>query len=336
VILKGFVYHKFRNTRITLPLIYSLISLLKIIDNNSNCLDQLSKQGIRTLSGKLIIMAGLALTFGTTSYVGGNYYLESKTQALTKARIDELESNRPVVKQVEFAKLVVAAEELKFGELITSDMLKVIDWPQESFPEGGFSSIGEITENQERRAMATIFPGEPIMTVKISGEDGKSGLAGLISEGMRAVTIPVNQVAGVGGFIQPGDRVDVIHTYHNNSQDESAANIILQNVKVLTVDQDAVERSEAARVANSVTLETDTKGARVIAKALNNGDLSLLLRGFGDNAKSAEQDSDGIGSIFDNDAPKTTSIKVVSGNEVTNFTVEVESSENEENINKVN
>jgi len=252
------------------------------------------------VSGKLIIMAGLALTFGATSYVGGNYYLESQTQALTQARIDELESNRPIIKQVEFAKLVVAAD-------------------------------------VERRAMATIYPGEPIMTVKISGDNGKSGLAGLIGEGMRAVTIPVNQVAGVGGFIQPGDRVDVVHTYTSNNTNEPSAEIIMQNVKVLSVDQDAVSRTETARIANSVTLETDTNGARIIAKSLNVGDLSLLLRGVGDNAKTdAEIQEDGGLLNFADNKPKTTSIKVVAGNEVTNFTVEIEQAENKKNNKKSN
>jgi len=289
------------------------------------------------VSGKLIIMAGLALTFGATSYVGGNYYLESQTQALTQARIDELESNRPIIKQVEFAKLVVAAEEMQFGEIISADMLKEIDWPQESFPEGGFSSINEVTGDVERRAMATIYPGEPIMTVKISGDNGKSGLAGLIGEGMRAVTIPVNQVAGVGGFIQPGDRVDVVHTYTSNNTNEPSAEIIMQNVKVLSVDQDAVSRTETARIANSVTLETDTNGARIIAKSLNVGDLSLLLRGVGDNAKTdAEIQEDGGLLNFADNKPKTTSIKVVAGNEVTNFTVEIEQAENKKNNKKSN
>ena len=225
------------------------------------------------MSGKLFIMAGLALTFGATSYVGGNYYLESQTQARTQARINELENNRPVVEQVEFAKLVVAAEEMEFGEVLGADMLKVIDWPEDSFPEGGFTSIKDVTGGIERRAMATIFPGEPIIPAKISGANGRSGLAGIIADGMRAVTIPVNQVAGVAGFIKPGDHVDVVHTFINNETDESIADVILQNVRVLSVDQDAGSRSETAKIANSVTLETNAKGARTIAKALN---LSLI------------------------------------------------------------
>lgn len=277
-------------------------------------------------------MAGLALTFGATSYVGGNYYLESQTQALTQARIDELESNRPVIKQVEFAKLVVAAEEMQFGEVIHSDMLRVIDWPEESFPEGGFTSIDQISGEDERRALATIYPGEPVMSIKITGEDnGKAGLAGLIAEGMRAVTIPVNQVAGVGGFIQPGDRVDLVHTYQNNQSDEAIANIIMQNIKVLSVDQDTVSRTEAARIADSVTLETDTSGARTIAKALNLGELSLLLRGVGDTAEeqvTEQEENNSIFSIIEDNGPKTTSVKVVAGKEVTNFTVEIEQAAN--------
>ena len=74
-----------------------------------------------------MIMAGLAVAFGATSYVGGNYYLESQADALTQARLNELESNRTVVQEVELAKVVVANEELKFGQLLEPGMLKVID-----------------------------------------------------------------------------------------------------------------------------------------------------------------------------------------------------------------
>lgn len=284
------------------------------------------------MSTKLIIMAGLAVAFGGVSYVAGNSYLENQTQA----RLSEIENNRPAVKELNLAKVVVATQELKFGEPVTEEMLKLVDWPKDAFPEGGFTSIEDIMSDENRRAVASIQPGEPILASKLTGKNGRAGLAGLIAEGKRAVTIPVDSVKGVGGFIQPGDFVDIVLTreVEGDDEEESVAKIMMENVKVLSVDQDAGSRSSTARVASSVTLETDTKGAQKIALALNVGRLSLLLRGAGDTASGNtreltagnlddQQNGDGFLSFL-NSGPKTTSVKVTAGGEITTHTVEIE------------
>jgi len=133
-------------------------------------------------------MAGLAVAFGATSYVGGNYYLESQTQALTEARINELDANRPVVEAVELAKVVVATSEIKFGEVIDSNKIKVVDWPQDAFPEGAFTAASEV-----------------------------------ISDGNRRVN-------GVAGFVQPGDRVDILITKNDDNDDGVSATTLMEYV----------------------------------------------------------------------------------------------------------
>ena len=280
------------------------------------------------MSGKIIIMAGLAVAFGTTSYVGGNYYLESQTQARTKAALNELETNRPVIEQVDLAKVIVAKSEIRFGEEITKSNVSIVDWPQEAFPEGAFTAVSELTKDGSRRALATIFPGEPIITAKLTGKNGRAGLAGIIADGMRAVTIPVNTVNGVGGFIQPGDRVDVLLTKDSADQG-TQSEILMNNVKVLTVDQNVGGRLEAAQIADSVTVETNTLGARKIAQGLNSGTLSLILRGAGDefvNAEPTENENNDLLGL--NEKPKTKSIRVVNRGEVTEYEVKIEGSSN--------
>jgi len=284
-------------------------------------------------------MAGLAVTFGGASYFAGNTYLENQTQA----RITELENSRTPVQEIDLAKLVVANQELKFGTEINPDMVKIVDWPQEAFPEGAFSSIEEISEEGVRRAIVSIQPGEPILASKLTGKNGRAGLAGLIADGKRAVTIPVDSVKGVGGFIQPGDYVDIILTREIESDnfqgEESTAKIMMENIKVLTVDQEAGSRSSTARVASSVTLETDTKGAQKIALALNVGRLSLLLRSAGDTQSAdtselsadnldgtKQQDDDGVFSFL-SQKPTTKSIRVVAGDDVRDHTVKIEQPE---------
>lgn len=282
-------------------------------------------------------MAGLAVAFGATSYVGGNYYLESQTQALTEARINELDANRPVVEAVELAKVVVATSEIKFGEAINSSNIKVVDWPQDAFPEGAFTATSEVISDGNRRVLTTIFPGEPIITAKLTGENGRAGLAGIIAEGMRAVTVPVNTVNGVGGFIQPGDRVDILLTKNENEDDSISSTTLMEYVKILSVDQNAGSRNETAQVASSITIETDANGAKKIAWGLNVGTLSLTLRGAGDAQTAKANDSDG-NSLFslEEEKPTRTSIKVVSGDSVKEYNVAIEGAQKPENQNNNN
>lgn len=282
-------------------------------------------------------MAGLAVAFGATSYVGGNYYLESQTQALTEARINELDANRPVVEAVELAKVVVATSEIKFGEAINSSNIKVVDWPQDAFPEGAFTATSEVISDGNRRVLTTIFPGEPIITAKLTGENGRAGLAGIIAEGMRAVTVPVNTVNGVGGFIQPGDRVDILLTKNDNEDDSISSTTLMEYVKILSVDQNAGSRNETAQVASSVTIETDANGAKKIAWGLNVGTLSLTLRGAGDAETAKASDSDGNSLFtFEEEKPTRTSIKVVSGDSIKEYNVAIEGAKQPENQNNNN
>ena len=287
------------------------------------------------MSGKLIIMAGLAVAFGATSYVGGNYYLESQTEALTQARINELDANRPVVEAVELAKVVVATSEIKFGQVIDESMIKVVDWPQDAFPEGAFTAASEVISDGNRRVLTTIFPGEPIITAKITGEDGRAGLAGIIADGMRAVTVPVDAVNGVGGFIQPGDYVDILITKNNDEGSGSSSEILMEYVKVLSVDQNAGSRNETAQLANSVTIETNAKGAQKVAWGLNVGTLSLTLRGAGDAAAAKSNEDNSLFSL-EEPKPTRTSIKVVAGDNVKEFNVAIEGAKEPEKENNNN
>ncbi|PCI05530.1 MAG: Flp pilus assembly protein CpaB [Hyphomicrobiales bacterium] len=234
------------------------------------------------MSGKLILMGGLAIAFGATSYYAGNEYLDTQTQA----RLSAIESNRSSEPQMEMKTIVVASTQMKFGESVEASMLKEVPWPAAHRPKGSFSSTKELTGDDVRRILTTIQPGEPVLASKLSGKGSRGGLAGIIAEGMRAVTIPVNMVDGVGGFIQPGDRVDIIFTRENRKTETPSASIIMANVKVLTVDQKANQRSETAKVAKSVTLETDINGAQRLALARTMGSLSLLLRSTGDAQSS--------------------------------------------------
>lgn len=294
------------------------------------------------MSTKLAIMAGLAVTFGATSYFAGNQYLDNQA----KVRLNQIE-NGNALNAASLTPIVVTTAPLKFGEPISAETLKLVPWPKEALPEGTYATIEAALGNGERKAIKSIEANEPLLALKLTGEDGRAGLAGLIAEGMRAVTIGVDTVKGVGGFVQPGDRVDIVFTQRDRKSGEQTANIIMENVKVLSVDQQADSRSDGAKVAKSVTLETDAAGAQRLALSRDVGKLSLILRGAGDTASngisslsltggSAEEGEGMEGDGKDPDdsflsfltpkeeVKKRTSIKVVRGEDVKVQTVPIQ------------
>lgn len=233
------------------------------------------------MNKKVLAMAGLAVAFGGISYFAGNSWLESQAQA----RMSEIENSREA--SMEVSTVVVAAAPLRFGEKLTAEKLKEVPWPADAVPEGGYRTLAEAIGDGERKAIKSMEPNEPVLAVKVSGDGAHSGLAGIISEGMRAVTIPVDLATGVGGFVMPGDRVDIVLTKRGSDDGEQVAKIILENVKVLSIDQDADRSVDGPKVAKSVTLETDSNGAQRLALANSVGRLSLLLRSAGDENKVA-------------------------------------------------
>ena len=291
------------------------------------------------MSGKLAIMAGLAVVFGATSYYAGNQYLDSQA----KARLNEIESNQA---SIEVAQVVVATDELRFGDTLAADKLKLVSWPKEAMPEGAFTSVEEAIGEGQRKVLKAIAKNEPLMEIKLSGEDGRAGLSGIIADGMRAVTIPVDTVKGVGGFVQPGDRVDIVFSQRDRRSGQQTAKIIMEKIKVLTVDQEA-DNVGSPKVAKTVTLETDAEGAQRLALAAEVGRLSLLLRGVGDEASigksvvsfgtaenPGEENADGAPDAdtgkqdggflsFLNEEKKSQTIRVVRGDQVREATVPV-------------
>jgi pilus assembly protein CpaB len=199
---------------------------------------------------KVVAMAVLAVGFGGISYFAGNSWLESQAQA----RMSEIENNRASGPAVEVSTVVVASAQLRFGETLTAEKLKEVSWPADAMPEGGFRTIAEAIGDGERKAIKSIEPNEPVLEMKVSGDSARAGLAGIISEGMRAVTIPVDLATGVGGFVMPGDRVDIVLTKRDADDGEQVAKIILENVKVLSIDQDADRSVDGPKIAKSVTL----------------------------------------------------------------------------------
>jgi pilus assembly protein CpaB len=195
-------------------------------------------------------------------------------------RMKSLEAQNKA-KPISTRTVVVAAKPLRFGMELTAQQLREVAWPEESLPNGAFSKITDLTGNGRRVVLTAIEPNEPVLSYKVTGSGQRATLSALIRDGLKAVTVRVNDVEGVAGFVLPGDRVDIQLT-RQIDKNAATTEVVLQNARVLAIDQIADERSDKPTVAKAVTLEVDTLGAQKLSLAASVGSLSLMLRKAGD------------------------------------------------------
>jgi len=178
------------------------------------------------------------------------------------------------------ATIVVATAPLGFGAQITADNVAEEPWAAANLPEGAFATVQDLIKDGRRVVLTPLVRNEPVVRSKVTEPGQRGSLSTMIEAGKRAVTLAVDDVRGVAGFIFPGDFVDVILTRSNNGSDsaQNFSEVILQHVKVLAVDQVAGERQEHPTIAKAVTVELGPEQALKALLATNIGRLSLILR----------------------------------------------------------
>jgi pilus assembly protein CpaB len=182
--------------------------------------------------------------------------------------------------------VLVASAPIDVGVVILEDHLTEISWNSITLPEGAFGSKQEFLSGGRRFALVPIARNEPVLQSKVA-ESGHGGLlSALLDKNMRAVTVRVDDVSGVAGFILPGSRVDVAmirtEVAASGAAPSTTSNIILQNIRVLATDQvTGVTVEKAALVARAVTLEVSSEDAQKVLIAEKVGKLSLILRQAG-------------------------------------------------------
>lgn len=183
--------------------------------------------------------------------------------------------------------IVVAKVVLNFGDPLTPQNLVAVPWPAESVPEGAFGSVDQILPSGTKRvALQPMVKGEPVLLSKVSGPGGRATLSSVIPSGDRAMTIRVNDILGVAGFVLPGDRVDIMLT-KTADRTNSTTEVLLQGVRVLGIDQDANQQKDKPVVAHAVTLEVTPEQAEKLTLAATVGELSLALRNTGNTDEVA-------------------------------------------------
>jgi pilus assembly protein CpaB len=195
------------------------------------------------------------------------------------------------------------------GAITRGQILKPQDFAWQVWPEGGidknYIQVGTRTAESFAGWVARdpFAAGEPISDAKIVSPGSRGFLAAVLQPGMRAISVPVTATSGISGFIFPGDEVDILITHQLTGHDEAhrAAETVLQDVRVIGIDQKLDSKSGEPLVAHTATLEVTPKQSEMIAVASEIGKLSLSLRSL-----AANQSEQSAAASPAGDAPSST------------------------------
>lgn len=171
--------------------------------------------------------------------------------------------------------VVVAATDLAYGQEIEAAHLRTAQWPKDSIPAGAMLEIDKVAG---RVATQNIIAGDIVTERRTAEHMAGSRLAALVAENKRAVSVRVDDVVGVSGFILPGNRVDVMGVRKLRSNNTVRVRTVLENIKVLAVDQDVSQDKDKPKLVRSVTLELTRIETEDLIKASHEGKIQLALR----------------------------------------------------------
>jgi len=227
--------------------------------------------------GLLLIVISLALAIGA-AWVARNW---------VQARLNAGTPSDPV------QTVVVAAMEIPFGTKVEGRHVRTITLPSSA-------SLGDHYDKADQVvgliALQKTIPGEILLKERFADRNAGSTLAAIVKPDMRAVTVRVDDVIGVAGFLMPGNHVDVVAAHMENSHAETRT--VLHDLNVLAVDQTASQDKDQPVVVRAVTLEVTPKQAEVLVKAREEGRIQLTLRNPMDKAE-------GDDLVADTDQPKS-------------------------------
>lgn len=181
---------------------------------------------------------------------------------------------------------VVAAADIPIGSKLTDRDVTLAPFPRASLPSRAYSRVAQV---RERGVVLPISKGDFVLPDKLAAEDAGAGLPALIPQGMRAVSVRVNDVVSVAGFVQPGTRVDVLATGLPGTGNEAQTNTVLENVAVIAVGRSLMDRLVSGETQNSpvITLLVSPDDAQKLTLASQEGRIQLALRNPLDTRKES-------------------------------------------------
>ena len=239
-----------------------------------------------------VAMLGVAIA-GASAY-GAREYMNVQTAAAASSAIDPAS---------ELVTIVVASQYIAFGQPIQVQNLRYEYWPRKALPPGSFSDMTTLIPEGEglpRRTKYALAAGDLILASKISGFGEKVTLVQNLGPNSRAMAIKVDAETAVGGFVTPGDSVDILLTQGTGEDLRSVT--ILQNIRVLGVDQDSDQQSDQTAIARTVTVEVSPVEGQKLALAQKAGSLSLSLRTL-DNVIDQPLDYTSLRDILQDKSP---------------------------------
>ena len=180
------------------------------------------------------------------------------------------------------AQVVVAAQDIPEGHAIDKIELTTGQWPVQTLPAGAFSSVDSVVGRVTR---VPVFQGEPIVPGRLAPVGTTGGLEIKIAPGKRAMSVKINDVAGISGLIQPNSRVDVLVNIKDerSEKETQVAKLFMENMRVLSVGQQVTRGDDGKPInATTATLEVTPDEAERLAIAMGQGSIALVLRGYGD------------------------------------------------------
>src|SRR5262245_33402318 len=180
--------------------------------------------------------------------------------------------------------VVVAAMDIPYGTKVEGRHLSVISMPIGSAPKNAFREVPQV---EGKVATIDVARGEILLQERFADHEGGSTLAALVAQNMRAVTVRVDDVVGVAGFLLPGNRVDVVSARLDQATRIATTRTILTNLKVLAVDQTSSTDKNDPVIVRAVTLEMNQPQSEILMKAKEEGTIQLTLRNPHDSSVAA-------------------------------------------------
>ncbi|MGI9369619.1 MAG: Flp pilus assembly protein CpaB [Ruegeria sp.] len=237
----------------------------------------------------LVLIVGVALAGGAV-YMAREYISENQAKLEQERKLREEALANAKTKSVPTVGVVVSNRPLKYGERLTKEDIRVVDWPETAIPEGSFVDLAVLfpeTSDSDRFVLRTMEKDEAIMVVKVTKPGVSAGLTSQLEKGMRAFAISVDVASGVSGFLRPGDHIDVYWTGSLRGTGEGASGeitrLIQTSIQLIAVDQSAGSSDvTGATIARTVTVAATPEQIAALAQAQNTGRLSLALVGVSD------------------------------------------------------
>jgi len=222
---------------------------------------------------RIAVVVGIAILLALVASFGVYRFLSEKSRMAEKARLETVG-------------IAVAVVEIPLGSTINSNQVAISAWPKENYPKDAIADLKSVLGRVARREF---LRGEPIVESKlVPTEKGGGGILSLkIPEGMRAFSVKVNEVVGVGGFVVPDSRVDIVVTtaLSSKNQQNQFSKIVLEDILVLAAGQSIEVKEEKPVTVNTVTVAVTPEEAEKLALASNDGKIQLVMRSFADSEK---------------------------------------------------